>query len=377
MLLWLCSEDSSTVTAKSLIIKPHVTADLYSRGDIMKTRWKIFLILIIIILLFHGAWYATSRIITGRDIPDEKTISNFQKATAKYHKFDSSKILILEDYITAYGNKIHLDVFPGKKDSMTIVFIPGTSVYAQVFIEFMYKMNQQGFNVIGFDPRGHGRSGGRRGDYTINEIVDDTLAVVRYARKRFNGRVAVVGCSQGGIAAFYTAARDNSIAAVVCHGVADLDGNENLALSAFKLPKILVPATQYLLDIYKNYVLPVAIYIDLSKEKPGINTEDLRLLSKDPLCVTWITLRAINSLLKTDIPKPVYKIDVPVMIISSDTDTIFPKEYVENIYSRLRCPKKLLIIKGAGHLLMTNYVNDTVGPVTEWLKKYKNPVKNR
>ena len=44
------------------------------------------------------------------------------------------------------------------------------------------------FKVLRFDTRGHGQSSGPRGDYTMSGLVDDTLAVVKYARNRFSGR---------------------------------------------------------------------------------------------------------------------------------------------------------------------------------------------
>jgi hypothetical protein len=88
----------------------------------------------------------------------------------------------------ANGFRIHLTVLPFGPATPTLVFIPGTSVYAWFYIEFLVEMNRQGFNVVGFDPRGHGLSSGPRGDYSIDEEVEDTLAVVKCARERFGGK---------------------------------------------------------------------------------------------------------------------------------------------------------------------------------------------
>lgn len=157
--------------------------------------------------------------------------------------------------------------FSADKNASTIVFIPGTSVYTKFYIEFMYRLYLQGFNIIGFDPRGHGLSSGLRGDYTINEIVDDTLAVVKYARDRFGSKVAIIGSSQGGMVAFYAAARDNSIAAAVCHNIADLNGKDNIVLSQIRPPVFMVPVAEFMAGLYKNFAIPVSLYLDLTKEK--------------------------------------------------------------------------------------------------------------
>jgi len=76
--------------------------------------------------------------------------------------------------------------------------MPGTSAYALIYGEFLKALADRGYNVVGFDPRGHGRSGGERGSYTIPELVSDMKAAVEYAQKRFGDPIVVAGSSQGG-----------------------------------------------------------------------------------------------------------------------------------------------------------------------------------
>jgi esterase/lipase len=71
----------------------------------------------------------------------------------------------------------------------------------------------------------------------------------------------------------------------------------------------------------------------------------------------------------TDLAKPVEKITVPVMLIQAEKDTIFPSNYVENIFNRLTCKKKYLFFKNTQHLVMTNNVDEVVPPITVWLKE--------
>jgi len=63
------------------------------------------------------------------------------------------------------------------------------------------------------------------------------------------------------------------------------------------------------------------------------------------------------------------KITVPIMLIHAENDTIFPKKYVENIFNRLTCKKKYLLLKDTEHLVMTNNVDDVVPPIADWLKE--------
>ncbi|MBN1364748.1 MAG: alpha/beta fold hydrolase [Syntrophaceae bacterium] len=330
---------------------------------------KIIAILVLIIVVFHLSWYAASSMQVNKKVPDQATE---QKAFADY--LEKEKISVdlnsfKESYIEAHGQKLHLTIFSAGENEPTLVFIPGTSVYAKFYIEYMYKMYLQGFNVIGFDPRGHGLSNGLRGDYTISEIVDDTLAVVKYARQLFGGKVAIAGSSQGGIVAFNAAARDDSLAAAVCHNLADLNGRDNLILSHIRPPQSMVPLAEFLAGVYKSYAIPVSLYLDLAIEKSKSGKSLDELVQEDPVIVHWITIRALGSLMHTNLAKPVEKIKVPIMLIHSDKDSIFPQSYVENIFNKLTCEKKYLLLKNTQHLVLNKNVDVVVPPITKWLKE--------
>jgi alpha-beta hydrolase superfamily lysophospholipase len=323
----------------------------------------------IIIALFHGGWYAISVRYQTRSLPDRKTIDSYLSSFMNRLDIRVDLAAMEETDIDINGNRLHLTVFPAHKKAPTVVFIPGTSVYARFYIEFMARMHSRGFTVVGFDPRGHGMSGGPRGDYTMTEQVDDALAVAAYARQRFGAPVALAGSSQGGMVAFYAAARDSSLSAVVCHNIADLNGKDNLVLSQLRPPGFMVPLARFMMGLYQGFSIPTGLYLDLEKEIMKNGVDVLTFSKDDPLMVKMITFRALNSLLRTDLNRPVEEITVPVMVIHSDLDTIFPQEYVEGIYNRLTCRKNYLLFTETDHLVMTNRVDDVVPPVAAWLKK--------
>jgi pimeloyl-ACP methyl ester carboxylesterase len=332
-------------------------------------RNKIIITIICIIALFHVVWYAGSRIYQGRAVPDSNAARAQVEQNLKGLKATVDLKGMEEAWLDANGGRLHLVIFPAGKNAPTLVFIPGTTAYALVYAQFLSEMRRNGFNVVGFDPRGHGQSSGRRGDYTINGLTDDLLAVVNYARGRFGGKVAVAGSSQGGMVAFYAAARDDSIAAAVCHNIADLNGKDNLVLSTVRPPLFLVPVSEFLMKLYGGYSIPISLYLDLTKEKFPDGTDAATMVHRDILSVSWITFRALGSLMRTDLAKPVEKIRVPVMLVHAERDNIFPQAYVEGIYKRLTCPKKYLLFPNTEHLVMTNDVDRVVPPVVAWLKE--------
>jgi hypothetical protein len=86
-----------------------------------------------------------------------------------------------EEVLHLEGRDLQLYHFESKPEDPVMVFIPGTAVYALLYLEYMYKLSRQGFNVVGFDPAGHGRSSGKRGSYTLGSQVEDARAVIGHA----------------------------------------------------------------------------------------------------------------------------------------------------------------------------------------------------
>lgn len=323
--------------------------------------------------VLHILWFIVSLLIQRPRQVNEEHVKAFHERFRRRNKIDVNPDNVEEEYLEANGFLLHLDILAYGTGYPSVVFIPGTSVYAQLYLEFMDAIHKKGFNVIGFDPRGHGRSSGARGDYTIDEIVDDTLAVVDYARKIFGSKVALAGSSQGGIAAFYAAARDDTLSGAICHNIADLNGKDNLILSTLKTPKFLVPMAKRFMRIFKLFSIPISLYLNLKIEHLKDGTDAAAYIKDDPLCVTWITLRAMSSLIFTRLAKPVERITVPIMLVHSEKDTIFPQYYVEDIWNRLMCANKdYLLLKDTEHLAMTNNVPEVAGPAAKWLKKIMN-----
>lgn len=197
-----------------------------------------------------------------------------------------------EDWVESDGNKLHLDIYEAGKSAPTLVFIPGTAIYALCYGEFLYKLGQHGYNIVGLDPRGHGRSDGARGDYTFPELMTDIGNAITYAVNRFNEQVSLVGSSQGGILSFYMAAKDERIKSVVCQNIADLSASETLKLVKYpNLTKLLRPL---LMNIGNGKSqVPVTSYIDLEKIKVSYFGNAKAFMETDPLALRSISLRGI------------------------------------------------------------------------------------
>lgn len=275
-----------------------------------------------------------------------------------------------QDWIESDGLKLHLDLFLSEDSDPSVVFVPGTSVYSVYYSEFMHKLRLRGFNVIGLDPRGHGRSEGRRGSYTVEEILRDARAATDYALRRFSGGVAMAGSSQGGIISFYAAASDERLRAVACHNIALLDQPETL--EELRYPGLARAASRLmpLAKLFPELPVPITTYLDLRAEPVRFGGNAMDFIEKDPMVVMNLSLRALASLASEPPPKQVEDITVPVMVIQAELDNIFSVDYTRRIYDRLDCDKELLLLPGQPHLVMINNVDDIVEDISDWFHRH-------
>src|SRR4051812_2138074 len=81
-----------------------------------------------------------------------------------------------------------------------VVIVHGLGEHAGRYDHVARRLNGQGFNVVGYDHRGHGRSPGARGGIeSVDDLCADLACVIDAARKEFAGPLIVLGHSLGGL----------------------------------------------------------------------------------------------------------------------------------------------------------------------------------
>ncbi|MGH8454276.1 MAG: alpha/beta fold hydrolase [Nevskiales bacterium] len=304
---------------------------------------------------------------TMKSLPSEAELKTYfarimaeRKATVPFERFEKARI-------QSDGFSLHLDVIEVARGKPTVVFIPGTSVYGLVFGNFLAALADRGVNIVSVDPRGHGRSEGKRGDYSIPELVADGRAAVRYARQRFGGPIFVSGSSQGGIVAFYLAATDEALAGAICHNAADLADPRNAKKVTDHpwIAQLLRPLVLGLAKVWPGLTFNVERYYDL------LSRGDKRVknwLATDPLSLKVISIRALASLTTAKLDRPVEAIKTPVLLLHGAKDNIFPQAFIRDLYARLTCDKALKLYPDVGHFLVTDHVHKIVPDIVEWIE---------
>ena len=268
------------------------------------------------------------------------------------------------------GLKIHLDIYEYHPKAPNIVFIPGTAIYSLCYAEVMYKLGQQGYNIIGVDPRGHGRSEGKRGDYTIMEIMKDVENTIELVSKRFNDKISLMGSSQGGIVAFYLAAKNAKVQSVICQNFADLTSLDTTGLTRRPgLTSFLKPIVLTVSGLLSEQQIPISTYLDLEKIKIKYFGNAKRFIDIDPLANKSISLRALRSLATTELAQPLESIEIPVMVFQGTNDSIFPISFTKKIFDQLECKKKMELYEGMNHAILSENPDIVIPSVTQWLKE--------
>ena len=203
---------------------------------------------------------------------------------------------------------------------------------------------QKGFVAVCFDfcggPAGESLSGGDVKDNSVLTEIEDVKAVYDALSTRpdvDDGRIVVIGASQGGlVAAMYAAQNPARVKAL------------GLFFPAFNLPEYVKAAVDLLYDGDVNKVPEEGVGIELDKEK--------YIFSKKYVLDSY----------NLDPYKTIGKYTGNVNIIHGDNDIVVPIEYTRNalkVYKNAH----LDIMEGQGHVFDDAGTQKAAGILQEWL----------
>ena len=192
---------------------------------------------------------------------------------------------------------------PSGQSRVTIIFCRGAKGNIGVWVDMLKQLHGLGYNVLAFDYRGTGLSGG---EPSLLNIEKDITAAARYAKEnlgRSARRIGILGVSIGAAVGINVAARLGLVNAIVADS----------AFSSFveMVPKILA-----------NHAPSIAQAVPVSE----------RVTDRyDP----------INNVDKVS-PKPLF-------LIANQNDNLCPVQMAYRLYRKAKPPKSLWVVPGTGH----------------------------
>lgn len=198
-------------------------------------------------------------------------------------------------------------------------------------------LTNDGFGVLRFDFTGLGESEGEFANTTFSHNVNDLIAAAEFLSKQYASPSLLIGHSLGGAAAYFAAAKINSIQAIATVGA----------------PSNPAHVEKLLKDELDQIQQKGEATVNLSGRDFKIKKEFLDDLQNQPLTQV---LPAIKK---------------PILILHAPQDTIVSIKNAEELYVAAKHPKSFVSLDGADHLLSNTKDSRYTGQViASWASRY-------
>ncbi len=185
------------------------------------------------------------------------------------------------------------------------------------YLDLEKRFIEKGIAVFRFDFHGHGESAGKFEELTISQADDDVVNAISLLKKRGYQKIAVVGCSFGGMASILATAKSKDVRVLALKApVSDYLG------------KITADISHYPLKEWKEKGF--IYYTNIKREKSKLNYSFFKDAEK------------VNTY------QEAAKIAIPTLIVHGDKDENVPLEQSKKLAKIIK-NSKLEIIKGADH----------------------------
>lgn len=191
-----------------------------------------------------------------------------------------------EHWLTAAdGTELFVRDWPLEAAGAGVVLLHGIGEHSGRYAHVARFFNEQGYAVRTYDHRGHGRSGGARGDVPgADALIEDARLAIEDFARRLARPPLLVGHSMGGLYAAYYATR----------GVSPLSG---LILSSPALAIRLSGAQRLLLRLLEAAAPGLGVANRLDVRYLSHRPDVIEAYSSDPLVHRRISARLLNSML--------------------------------------------------------------------------------
>lgn len=287
----------------------------------------LFLLMAICITSLVLAFLPTSWRISNKGITPQEAADLRQKYTGPHNVFTTSdgEMLFLRRWDPD-------SIEPAKKNIAVLIF-HGFTAYSGPYNMAGIPFSKGGYTTFGLDYRGHGLSGGNRGDNRKDRWIADLAESIKFVKSLGYKRVIVLGHSLGVAAAMCAAnAVPQEIAGLVLLSGA-YEGRKGVTqpISFFQKMKLLSSA------VFRPSFRAVEYY----REGMTISDDTLWNYRYTPRFVMMLDVKKLR--LQPDL-------NIPVLVGVGDQDELFEIDKVKEFYNLIPSNKKqFFIMKKATH----------------------------
>lgn len=281
--------------------------------------------------------------------------------TVAYEQLGLTPYLERREILTLGKIPLHGELYEYCPEAPCILFVPGIGTYSALYAESLSKLSDKGFNVLSIDLRGHGESGGKRGQYRVSEVVDDLQLALDYLSARYHDQIGVLGCSIGSRLGLALSEADSRVRSLFCHtlflaeippNLSHFIGWQQLALTSLWWP---------------NFLIDFRTFIDISEFL--YHNPIGQFANHDDLMVWHYPVGTLHSVFseRTNILRK--RLCIPSALLVGENDPIIRSAYIKRLIKRSAQHFELYELKGEGHLLPLEAVDAWVDVSSEWFSK--------
>jgi pimeloyl-ACP methyl ester carboxylesterase len=260
--------------------------------------------------------------------------------------------------VSADGTHIHAERF-GPRDGPPVVLAHGWTENLTYWIHVIRELSGQGFQVVAYDLRGHGHSGGA-GDYSIARFGQDLEAVLEAVVPE--GRLALIAGHSLGAMSIVAWAEDHDVgrrvgaAALLNTGVADLIA-ESLILPVPKVARAInqsvavrgflgsrAPLPRFSSPISHAMIRWVAFGPSASPAQ--VAYYERMLLTMPPTARADVGI-AISGI---ELYDALARLTIPTIVLAGENDRLTPPSHAKRIAEALPQLERLIILPETGHM---------------------------
>lgn len=256
---------------------------------------------------------------------------------------------------------IHTKNYTVENPKATIILSHGIAEHHMKYKTLIDYLNQNNYNVIAYDLRGHGKSGGKRGYVkSVNLFAEDVSELVLYAKKRYKTKIFLIGHSMGSLIhnLYLVNYNDINVDGVIASGAAGNFTRNTRFLRFF-------PGE--LLWFYK-------IKTKWDDPKLYSDPDQVANLKKDDYLLDYFYLSLINQTMikgMRRIRKNITQIDCPYLFIHGEDDQIVPPELSQFLYEDIKSSDKTRnVYPGFKHNTLNDDNSEIIfNDIISWLDK--------
>lgn len=289
----------------------------------------LFLVIAIVVFGLVLAWLPTESRISNKGITPAEAAVLRQNYTGPHNLLKTS------DGETLFLRRWNPDTVVQAKKDIAVLIFHGFTAYSGPYAMAGIPISKAGYTVFGLDYRGHGLSGGNRGDAPggKDRFIADLSESVKYVKSLGFSKVIVLGHSLGVASAICAVdAVPNDIAGLVLlSGAYEGRKGLNKPIPFFKQAKILASS------VFRPSYADVEYYRDGMTVSPDT-------LFNFRYTLRFLTMMDVKKLRVTS------QFNGPVLVGVGDKDELFEVDKVKDFYNLIPGDKKtFLIMENATH----------------------------